>query len=110
MSGSSSWNLSVWLSPPFPTAALGLSTTREKTWVSFNQKSKAHIKGKAIKAGLAFGFKILTPFVSDIILAAIGFYVGGEKGSGFHMLPFLLLGAIAAGTMILSEVQHFCLR
>ena len=86
---------------------LGLSTTRDKTWVSFNQKSKTHFKGKSVKAG-----QILTPFVSDIILVAIGFYVGDGKGNGFHLLPFLLLGAIAAGTMILSEVQHvrwFCL-
>ena len=54
--------------------------------------------------------KIFTPFVSDIILVSIGFYVGDDKGNGFHLLPFLLLGAIAAGTMILSEVEHFCLR
>ena len=59
-------------------------------------------KGKAIEVG-----KILIPFVSDIILVAIGFYAGDEKGNGFHLLPFLLLGSIAAGSMILSEVQHF---
>ena len=44
--------------------------------------------------------------VSDIILVAIGFYVGDEKGNGGR-LPFALLGAIAAGTMLLSEVKHF---
>ena len=41
--------------------------------------------------------------VSDIILVAVGFYVGDEKGNGGR-LPFVILGAIAAGTMILSEV------
>ena len=45
-------------------------------------------------------------YVSDLILVAIGFYVGDEKGNGGR-LPFVLLGAIAAGTMILSEVKSF---
>ena len=44
--------------------------------------------------------------VSDIILVAIGFYVGDEKGNDGR-LPFVLLGAIAAVTMILSEVTPF---
>ena len=44
--------------------------------------------------------------VSDIILVAIGFYVGDEKGNDGR-LPFVLLGAIAAVTMILSEVKSF---
>ena len=101
MSGFSSWNLSFWLSPPFPTAVLGLSTTRDKTWVSFNQKSKTHFKGKSVKAG-----QILTPFVSDIILVAIGFYVGDGKGNGFHILPFLLLGAIADGLAEVPVALH----
>ena len=39
----SPWNLPSWLLPHFPTAALGLSTTREKTWVSFNQRFWPHI-------------------------------------------------------------------
>ena len=43
--------------------------------------------------------------VSDIILVVIGFYVGDEKGNGGR-LPFGILGAIAAGVMILSEVKH----
>ena len=47
--------------------------------------------------------------VSDLILVAIGFYVGDEKGNGGR-LPFVLLGAIAAATMILSEVKSFRCR
>ena len=42
--------------------------------------------------------------ILDIILVAIGFYVGDEKAD-VGRLPFALLGAISAGAMILSEVK-----
>ena len=43
-------------------------------------------------------------YILDIILVAIGFYVGDEKAD-VGRLPFAILGAISAGAMILSEVK-----
>ena len=44
-----------------------------------------------------------------MILVVIGFYVGEEKADDGR-LPFNLLGALVAGTMISSEVESFLLH
>ena len=49
-------------------------------------------------------FEINQTLVTDAVLVTVGFYVG-DKQANNGRLPFAFVGAVAAGAMIISEVE-----